>query len=385
MSQALQARIADAIAQSGGFLPFDAFMDLALYAPGLGYYVAGARKFGAEGDFVTAPELSPLFGACLARQCAAVLTSDGGSVLEFGGGSGRLALSVLEALRQLGVPDVAYTIVELSPDLRERQHALFASEAPELLAQVAWREAPPDAPWDGIVLANEVLDALPCARFAVIRGEVRELGVECMQLDRLQAASRVATPAFAAHVNSLLAHLAPADLPDDADGYVSEFSPRLPALLADIARFLRRGLVLIADYGDVRREYYSSARAGGTLQCYYRHLVHADFLWWPGLQDITASVDFTAVAEAAAEAGFEVAGFMEQAPYLLACGITDLLGARAAAVTDGAARANYQLAQAAKVLLLPQEMGTRIKIMTLVRDSTADIIGDPRHDARHRL
>lgn len=385
MSRALQARIAQAVEQAGGFLSFEHFMDLALYAPGLGYYVAGARKFGADGDFVTAPELTPLFGACLARQCAAVLACDGGSVLEFGGGSGRLALSVLQALDALGQPAARYTIVELSPELRERQQALIAREAPALLPRIAWRQAPPEAPWEGIVLANEVLDALPCARFARIRGEVRELGVERAEDGSLRAASRVAQPAFAARVNALLAPLGAVYPRDDDSDYVSEFSPRLPALLADLARFLRRGMVVFADYGEGRREYYAPQRADGTLQCYYRHRAHVDPLWWPGLQDITAAVDFTAVAEAAAEAGFEIAGFMEQAPYLLACGITDLLGARAAAVTDGAARANYQAAQAAKLLLLPQEMGTRVKIMTLARGSAAQVVGDPRHDLRHRL
>ncbi len=377
ISSALTKRLRAEIRAGDGFLPFDRFMELALYAPGLGYYVAGAHKFGREGDFVTAPELSPLFGACLARQCAAVLESGGEGVIEFGGGSGRLALSVMQTLRAAGYRDFRYAILELSPELRVRQAALIAREAPELLAQLEWWQGPPAHPWHGTLLANEILDAIPVSSFELQEGCILERGVVLDSAGNFLWQARPAPAPLAEAVRAALP-LSPAEYPQD---WCSEINLRLPAFMTDLTRFVARGAVVLADYGYPRAEFYHPDRAQGTLQCYYRHRVHADPLWMPGIQDITAAVDFTAVAEAADEAGWSIAGFAEQAQYLMACGITDLLAADMQSSPEEAERR----AQAVKRLLLPQEMGTRVKIMTLTREHAGAVTGYALRDARHRL
>ncbi len=377
ISRALVARIIRELEANDGFLPFDRFMALALYAPGLGYYVAGAQKFGATGDFVTAPELSPLFGACLARQCAETLRAGGDGIIEFGGGSGRLAVSVLRALAAQGLTAVKYAIVELSPELRTRQRAYVEAAAPEVLARVEWWQGPPRAAWEGVILANEILDALPVTRFEISQAEVLECGVGLDVAGQLEGRTRVADAVLGAEVSAALAQ----PMRAYATGYRSEINFAQRAWLADLSNFLRRGVVILADYGYPRAEYYHPDRTDGTLQCYYRHRVHADPLWWPGVQDMTAAVEFTAVAEAAVAAGYEVAGFAEQAQYLLASGITDLL--QQANAQDSAAI--HQATQAVKTLLLPEAMGTRVKFMTLTRDYTGPLVGYTRRDARHRL
>jgi SAM-dependent MidA family methyltransferase len=375
ISRTLVARITNELDK--GFLPFDRYMELALYAPGLGYYVAGAQKFGPAGDFVTAPELSPLFGACLARQCAEALRATGGGIIEFGGGSGRLAVSVLRALAEKGMTAVNYAIVELSPELRARQHAYIEATAPEILAQVQWWQGPPRVAWGGVILANEILDALPVTRFEIASDGVLECGIGLDAAGQLEARTRPAGAALSKEVIAALAH------PTQAygTGYRSEINFAQHAWLADLPNFLQRGVVILADYGYPRAEYYHPERTDGTLQCYYRHRVHADPLWWPGVQDMTAAVDFTAVADAAIAAGFEVAGFTEQAQYLIATGITELL----AQVGEQAPAALHRATQAVKTLLLPEAMGTRVKFMTLTRDYTGPIVGYTLRDARHRL
>ncbi len=377
ISRQLVARITAELHAQRGYLPFDRFMELALYAPGLGYYVAGAHKFGAAGDFVTAPELSPLFGACLARQCEATLRAGGDGIIEFGGGSGRLAVSVLRALALQGLDAVNYAIVELSPELRARQRAFIHANAPEVLSRVQWWQGAPRAAWDGVILANEILDALPVTRFEIAGECVFECGVGIDPAGQLAWRTRPAEATLAAEVAMALAH----PLYEYATGYRSEINFRQRAWVADLVSFLRRGVVILADYGYPRVEYYHPERHDGTLQCYYRHRVHADPLWWPGVQDMTAAVDFTAVAEAAVAAGFEVAGFTEQAQYLLACGLTDLL----AAASEEETTARYRATQAVKTLLLPQEMGTRVKFMTLTRDYAGPLVGYTLRDARYRL
>lgn len=376
-SAQLLARIRTEIEAGGGFLPFERFMELALYAPGLGYYVGGAHKFGTAGDFVTAPELSPLFGACLAEQCAAALAAGGQGIIEFGGGSGKLAASVLAALAAQGYRDVSYAIVELSPELRERQQAWLMRTVPGLCSRVEWWQGPPATPWTGAVLANEILDALPVACLEWRAGQWREVGVAQGEASvPLRLASRPASPDLQALATARL-QAVQASLPD---GYRTEFNRRQAAFMADLSHFLASGVAVLADYGYPRHEYYHPDRSSGTLQCHYRHLVHSDPLWAPGLQDITASVDFTAVAEDAEAAGWEVAGFTEQAQYLMACGITDKLQQQLAA--DAAPERELQ---AVKRLLLPQEMGTRVKLMTLTRDYAGTLVGYTLRDARHRL
>lgn len=377
VSARLLAHLRAEIEAAHGFLPFDRFMELALYAPGLGYYVAGAHKFGPRGDFVTAPELSPLFGTCLAAQCAAALAAGGHGIVEFGGGSGALAVSVLGALAALGYRDVPYALVELSPELRERQRARLWQEIPELCGRVEWWQAPPPTPWTGAVLANEILDALPVSWVEWQADGIHEMGVTSGREDSaLALTTRPAPTPLAALATKLLQHL-PQDV---AAGYRTEVNMRQRAFLADLENFVSAGVVVLADYGYPRHEYYHPDRRSGTLQCHYRHLVHPNPLWAPGLQDITASVDFTKVAEDADAAGWTLAGFTEQAQYLMSCGITAHLDQRMAAT-----KTPERELQAVKRLLLPQEMGTRVKLMTLTRGYTGEVTGYALRDMRHRL
>ncbi len=368
-------RIAEEVVAAGGALGFDRYMELALFAPGRGYYVGGATKFGAAGDFVTAPELSPLFGAAIAQQCAEILERlGGGAILEFGAGTGRLAASVLAALAERDCLPARYRILELSPELRARQHALLSAEVPDLVGRVEWLRAPPTG-FEGVILANEVLDSLPVNVFSLARGQLSECCVTWRD-GALVWCTRAPGPALARDIE---AALAAAGLPRDAV-YRSEINRRLGAWMADLAGCLTHGVALIADYGYPRAEYYHPSRDAGTLQCYYRHRVHADPLRLPGIQDITASVDFTAAAEAAHDAGLEVMGYAEQASFLLACGMTDLL-ARAGHDPNAQARA----AQGAKYLLLPSEMGSRVKFLAVGTAGLGPLLGFRLRNDLHRL
>ncbi|MGD9597103.1 MAG: class I SAM-dependent methyltransferase [Steroidobacteraceae bacterium] len=357
------------IAAAGGALPFVDFMALALYAPGLGYYSAGARKFGRGGDFTTAPELSPLFGRCLARQCRDVLAVTGGSILEFGAGTGALAATVLEALAQARALPERYLILEVSADLRARQQARIAQLPPALAMRVAWLDGLPVEPLAGVVLANEVLDALPCERFVVRGGQARRIGVGVDAHGALGEVELGATLELPAGVDATA-------LPE---GYRGELRPALAPWVAGVAASLGRGLVLACDYGDARSPLYHADRTDGTLLCHFRHRAHGDPLIHVGLQDITAWVDFTAVAEAAAEAGLEVAGFATQAALLLALGIErDVAG-----VADGHARIAH--AAEARQLLLPTAMGESFKAIALTRGLDGALSGFSLQDLRRRL
>jgi SAM-dependent MidA family methyltransferase len=370
----LRERIVEAIAAANGRLPFDTFMDLALFAPGLGYYVAGARKFGRDGDFVTAPEISTLFGASLARQCADVLAETGGSIVEFGGGTGRLAASLLAELARAEALPEAYYIVELSPELRERQQQTVSGLAPAVAARVRWLRDAPATPVNGVVIANEVLDSLPVRVFEQRSGRTLERGVG---LDAQGELAWVHWPADAALRAAVARCFEPAPPPAD---YISEINARQTLWLADLPRFLRRGVALLIDYGDPRHERYHASRDAGSLRCYWRHRVHDNPLLHPGLQDITASVDFTAVGEEAMAAGFDVLGFASQANFLLGCGIEPLLQAQLA---DPAAHA--RLALEARILLLPSEMGTRCKVIALGCGHASPLRGFALRNEKHRL
>lgn len=371
---AVRARIVAEIAAAGGRLSFERYMELALYAPGLGYYVAGARTFGRDGDFVTAPEISPLFGATLAHQCAEALAQTGGSIVEFGGGSGRLAAALLAELAALDALPDAYCIVELSPALRERQRATLAALPPSVAARVHWLHDAPTAPLDGVVIANEVLDALPVRLFVREAGVDYERGIHCAD-DGTLAWTR--WPADEGLRRAIAECFTPAAPPEH---YVSEVNLRARTWLADLPRFLGRGLGLLIDYGDARHERYHPSNDGGSLRCYFRHRVLDDPLRHPGLQDLTASVDFTRIAEDALDAGFEVLGYATQASFLLACGIEERLQAALADATDHA-----RLALEARILLLPQEMGTRCKVLALGRGFDAPLRGLRLRNDKHRL
>lgn len=377
VSAALSDVIAAAIAEAGGALGFDEYMRMALYEPGLGYYLGGAIKFGAAGDFVTAPEVSPMFGACIARAGRGILDATGGEVLEFGAGSGALAASVLDALAAADCLPRSYTIVELSPDLRERQSATIAERCPAALARVRWINTLPQAPFDGLVIANEILDAFPVRAFALEAGAIMERRVRIGS----DAFEWVNIPADATLEHAVRERLDEAIIAR-GDAYVSEINVGIEPWIGDLARVMRRGVALLVDYGYPRPEYYHPGRSAGTLQCHYRHRVHDDPFFLPGLQDLTASVDFTQVAEVADACGFHVAGFVEQGNFLLANGLLDEL---AALSLEAGEAYRQRLAFETKVLTLPGEMGSRFKFIALARDYTGAIPGFGLRDDRHRL
>ncbi len=279
----MQADLAERIAAAGGWLSFEQFMERALYAPGLGYYSAGAQKLGPGGDFTTAPEVSALFGACVARQCAEVLgVLPGGCILEIGAGSGRLAADVLARLETLDRLPSQYLILDVSADLRERQRRHLESRLPHLLERVRWLDQPPEDWFEGVILANEVLDALPVTRFRWRGGGVEELGVT-IEDGRFAWSARPASPAVA----DACLRLAQAGGPWE-DGYVSEYCPRLVAWTQSVTRRLRAGAAFWFDYGLPRAQYYFPQRREGTLLCHFRQRAHGDPFLYPGLQDITA-------------------------------------------------------------------------------------------------
>lgn len=378
-SERLRALIAQAIQASGGALPFHQFMHMALYAPGLGYYSAGATKFGAAGDFVTAPELGPLFAGCVAESLAPVLHAlgEGATFLEIGGGSGAFAADAIARLAALAALPARYAILEPSADLRERQRAHVAARLPaSLAARVAWLDGPLDDGWDGVLFANEVIDALPTPRFAIRDGEVFE---EHVALDAHGAFAIVDQPADAL-TSAAVRHVERALDAPFADGFRSELLPQLPYWIQAVAGGLRRGAMLFVDYGHPRRDYYAPQRSDGTLRAFRRHAVDSDVLAWPGLQDITASVDFTALAEAGSGAGFNLAGYCTQAAFLVGNGLDRVLAAHESDAGDEAAR--YALRQQAKQLVLPGAMGERFQAMGFARDvefSHAFIAGDLAH------
>ncbi len=367
------------IIAAGGRIPFWKFMELALYTPGLGYYSAGAHKFGPGGDFTTAPERSPLFSACVADALAPALRQAGkGAIfMERGGGSGAFAEACLEKLQANGVLPARYAILEPSADLRQRQRErLQAQLVPELFARVEWLDGPIQQPWDGVLFANEVIDALPAPRFAVRGGEVLE---ECVALDGEGRFVRVEQPADA--MLSASVRRIESQLPEPfADGYRSEALVQLPYWLQAVAGGLRNGALLLVDYGYARGEYYLPERRDGTLRAFRQHHLIDDVFAWPGLQDITASVDFTALAEAGVGAGFEFSGYCSQASFLLGNGLQDNLLALESQTADDAARHN--LRQQAKVLTLPSEMGERFQVIGFQRGVELDaafLLGDLSH------
>lgn len=374
VSRELTARICDEAAGTDGPVSFDRFMEMALYEPGLGYYTGGGRKFGPDGDFVTAPEISSLFSRCVAAQVAEVLERSGGVVLEFGAGSGVLAADMLGELEsRAGLPD-EYLILEVSAELRHRQRQTLAALVPGLVERVRWLDRLPEQPLSGVVVANEVLDAFPVSRFRRQGGRVEMLTVACdggtlksgwvpAQEDLRKAVARV---------------LETAALDDGAE---SEICLRLGPWIEAVASRMSQGMMLVFDYGYSRRDYYHPGRRHGTLQCHYRHRVHDDPLYLPGLQDITAHVDFTAVAEAALDAGLTVAGFTSQARFLMGCGLDALV---TAAHTHGLAE-GVSAAQQAKRLILPSEMGERFKVMGLTRGIDGPWCGFDQPDMRDRL
>jgi SAM-dependent MidA family methyltransferase len=371
----LAAHIDEALVATGGWLSFERFMELALYAPGLGYYSAGSEKLGAAGDFVTAPEVSDLFSRCIARQCAAVLTRTGGEILELGAGTGRMAAALLTELAALRVLPERYAILEVSADLAARQRARLASLPQALRERVVWLERLPEQPVQGVIVANEVADALPCRRFRCDAGGIRELGVVLDAPVRFREGAAAPGGVLVSAVDEILAAL-PEPLPR---GYTSEVCLRVEPWIGALSACLARGLLLLCDYGLPRRHYYHPQRVSGTLRCHYKQRAHDDPYINLGVQDITAWVDFTRVADAALAAGLEVRGFATQAAFLLGLGVEGLVA------EAGAGIERTRLAGEARRLIMPEEMGEAFKMMALGRDLDVPLAGFALQDMRHLL
>lgn len=375
-SERVMKFIAERIEEGGGSISFAEYMHHALYAPGLGYYVAGAKKFGAEGDFITAPEVSPVFGRILARQCAEVLGDlGGGSILEYGAGSGKLAADILTALQERDALPERYAILEVSADLQERQAEFLHAELPQLASRIVWLDRPPGN-HRGVIVANEVLDALPVERFRKTEDGVEQLRVTlrdgALAMMQAQAPQRLVE-----RVESIEEALGEA-LPV---GYTSELSPGLDDWIATLANSLDDGVAFLFDYGVTRREYFAQDRADGWLRCYFRHHVHHDPLQLPGIQDLTAWVDFSAVAEAALNSGLGVAGYTAQAQFLIAGGLD-------AEMQDFASlpvSRQLQLSGQVKTLTLPAEMGEHFKCMALRRGESGTPSAFSLADRTHTL
>jgi SAM-dependent MidA family methyltransferase len=350
-SHALQHRIAAEIAQHDGLIPFARFMELALYAPDLGYYSGGAAKLGKDGDFTTAPEISSLFGAALARIAAAIIAQSAPRILEFGAGTGKLARDVLTALAAQGVRVDSYAIMELSGELRARQQ-----EALKDFPQVTWLDDVP-ASFTGVVLANEVLDAMPVQLVRKDAGQWRELMVT-IEEGAFALTPRAPDAALLARIG---AQIPQAD--NLVDGYLTEVHAVGCGFMATVARMLAagKGAAILIDYGFPAHEYYLDQRIGGTLMCHYRHHAHPEPFYLPGLQDITAHVDFTAMALAAQDAGADVLAYMNQSSFLLAAGIGELIQA-----FDPADVKHYlPQASALQILVSPAEMGELFKVLVI--------------------
>ncbi len=376
-------------------LRFSDYMQRCLYEPGLGYYLGGMQKFGQGGDFITAPEVSPLFGACLAEQCAQVLHHTGGGLLELGAGSGRLAISIIEEFDRLGTDWQGYTILEPSAELQARQRANLKTQLSEQhLAKVNWVSALPEA-FTGVVLANEVMDALPVER---IKATTDGFSVECvvatnepgepLALDDQPAQAWGSTAAWGEPLNLHFEHVQRDCRQSFAPGYTTELHTLLGPWVKSVADCLAQGVLLLVDYGYPRREYYHPERSDGTLQCFYQHRAHNDVLFWPGLQDITAHVDFTTVIEAADEAGLELMGYSTQAAFLFACGLAEKSAQQPGvwgSVDTESAAGRIQQQQAVNRLSLPGEMGERFQVMGLGRGMPSALKGFLLQDLSHRL
>ena len=380
-STELVGLIRQSIVAQGGQIGFADFMQQALYTPGLGYYSSGQQKFGRRGDFITAPEVSPLFGQCLANQVAEIFAAMPASVstpdlLEFGAGSGVLAADLLTTLAQLDALPQHYYILELSAELRQRQQAHLQQAAPQLFERVCWLDQLPATPLNAVVIANEVLDAMPVTCFSMRDGEIESLVIE-QQGDALAARYVAADEDVRSRV-AIIEQRCGQPLPP---AYCSEYNAAVAPWLSALSASLEHAVVLLIDYGYHAREYYHPDRVNGTLMCYYQHRAHSDALWYPGLQDITAFVDFTDVAYSAVDCGFSVAGYTTQAAFLLANGLATL---HAQQVNDDLTQ-QVKLSQQIKTLTLPSEMGERFKVMALTKNFDATPGGFAMQDYRNRL
>lgn len=365
----LAASISREIETAGGWIPFSRYMELALYTPALGYYSGGSQKFGASGDFVTAPEISPLFGRALARQVAQIMSGSRPYVTEFGAGSGQLAAQILLALEDRGALPTQYAIVEVSAELRERQKARIARDAPHLVDRAVWLDGLPSE-LSGALIGNEVLDAMPARIIVSVHGHWYERGVVLDPRGRFAFADRPAEPELLADIQEFVPK------PDDFTGtYVTELHPSVSGFVASIAERLAVGAAVLIDYGFPASEFYHPQRACGTLMAHYRHRSHFDPFSWPGLQDLSVHVDFSAVARSAAQTGANIYGYTSQASFLINCGITDLIRATPENSAQWLPEVN-----GLQRLLSEAEMGELFKVVCFGRGLSEPLIGFARGD-----
>ncbi len=358
------------ITAQGGWIPFSRFMELTLYAPGLGYYTAGAHKFGAAGDFITAPELSNLFGRCLARQAAQIMAQSTPQLWELGAGSGKLAVDVLRELERLGQLPEHYAILEVSADLRARQQDFIQQQLPHLAARVHWLDQLPET-FSGALIANEVLDALPVNLVHWYDSALMERGVANSAQGFIWQEREISNDFLRLAAEKI-------SVPDD---YLSEICLSASGLIASLANRLQQGALLFIDYGFGAREYYHPQRNTGTLMCHYRHHAHADPFYLPGLQDITAHVNFTDIAEAGIDAGLTLLGYTHQAFFLINSGITELL----AEVSPEDIKAYQPLSAQLQKLTSPAEMGELFKVIALGKQMAKPLSGFARGDLTRTL
>ena len=372
-SQGLEKHISAQIKAANGWISFSKFMELSLYAPGLGYYAAGAKKFGSAGDFVTAPEMTGLFGQALARQICQIMQESSPQIIEVGAGSGRLASDLLLELERLNSLPERYFILDLSADLRQRQQEKIAENAPHLLDRVRWLDQLPES-FSGVVLGNELLDALPTEIVAWREDDIFERGVSLNDAGKFIWAEQPATGALrlAAEEIGRQCQLPP--------GFESEICLAARAWSVEWAHRLVAGSLLLIDYGFPRREFYHQQRGRGTLMCHYRHHAHPDPFYLPGLQDITAHVDFTAIIAAAHGAGLELQGYTSQGQFLLNCGILDLLSGIPNDSLD-----YIRAASAVNKLLMPHEMGELFKVIAVGKGFDTPLCGFANGDQSRRL
>jgi SAM-dependent MidA family methyltransferase len=364
-----------AIAANGGYISFARYMELVLYAPGLGYYSAGSHKLGKSGDFITAPEISSLFAKCIARQCQQILKPmSPGDILEIGAGTGKFAADLLLELQELDSLPQYYYILEISADLRAKQNHLLETTCPNLLPRVRWLNTLPKAGFQGVIFANEVLDAIPTHCFQIDSHKVKE---RCVTLVDDQLAWLSAPPTVPELTHRVVAIENESPM---VNGYESEINLLIPAWINSIADVLQDGVILLFDYGYGRREYYHPDRSTGTLMCFYQHRNHSNPFILPGLQDISTHVDFTSVAESALDANLQLSGYTTQAAFLLACGIIEIASAQDLSRTD-----QFNQNQAIKVLTLPSEMGELIKVMALSKNFEEALLGFSLYDRRRDL
>mgnify|MGYP001546885133 CR=1 FL=1 len=379
LSMELAKRIRDEIEKAGP-VPFSRYMEMALYEPGLGYYSAGLRKFGEGGDFVTAPQLGNVFARCVAKQIEQVGAELGHyEIIEAGAGSGILAADLLMALQD-ECPPQRYRILERSAHLRQVQKETLEKHVPEWMDRISWLDEPPQKDWQGVFLANEVLDALTVERFCI-----ESDGPRLMQVAWGDDGFEWVKTACPEKIEELIANALSTLDYYPATGYCSEINTSLPAWLQVVTASLQKGLALIIDYGYTRRDYYLPQRNDGTLICHYRHRAHADPFKWPGLTDISASVDFTALAEAADSCGLGVSGYTTQAMFLMACGLDEVLEGLELLPDRERLNLNNQVLR----LTLPGEMGERFQVMALDRgldeELADDLLGFSLGDLCHRL